>query len=180
MKTLEAETLAGKLVSIRKILVAVDLSDHSEATASYAAELANSFGASLTVAYVYEPIPLSEYASETTYSLLEEQRCDLRKLLDELTQKVQKIGAVCEPAFLVGKPAEQISTLARKIGADLVVAASRHPTFLGELFNLDTAPQIMHRAPCPVLIYHDKKMAGAIPLRQNFGIIRGEEGSEMA
>ncbi len=180
MKTLEAETLAGKLVSIRKILVAVDLSDHSEITASYAAELANSFGASLTVAFVYEPIPLCEYASETTYTLLEEQRCDLCKLLDELTQKVQKIGPMCESVFLVGKPAEQITTLARDIGADLIVAASRHPTFLGELFNLGTAPRIMHQAPCPVLIYHDKKMAGAIPFRQNFGTIRGAERSEMA
>ena len=37
MKTLEAETLTDRSVSIKKILVAVDLSDHSEATALYAA-----------------------------------------------------------------------------------------------------------------------------------------------
>jgi Universal stress protein family len=77
MKTLEAETLTDGSVSIKKILVAVDLSDHSEATALYAAQMAQCFGASLTVAHIYEPVPLCEYASETTYTVLEDERAQL-------------------------------------------------------------------------------------------------------
>ena len=42
MKSLEAKI--SNLVSIQKVLAAVDLSNHSEATAMYAAELAKSFG----------------------------------------------------------------------------------------------------------------------------------------
>jgi nucleotide-binding universal stress UspA family protein len=42
------------------------------------------------------------------------------------------------------------------VDADLIVTASHHPTFLRRLFNLDKAPRIMHRAPCPVLVYHEK------------------------
>jgi nucleotide-binding universal stress UspA family protein len=156
MKTLEAETLADKLVSIQKVVVAVDLTTHSEATACYAAQIAKCFNASLYVAHVYAPEPLYEFGTESAYSLLEEQRQDLRARLDELTEQVQKLVPVCESVFLVGEPAEQVSALARDVDADLIVTASHHPTFLGRLFNLDKAPKIMHRAPCPVLVYHEK------------------------
>jgi universal stress protein A len=158
MQTSEAETeaLTQRLVSIKKVLVAVDLSAHSEATASYAAELARCFGASLTVVHVYEPVPLCEYASETTYTVLEDERDKLQKLLEALVLKVKAPGLVCKSAFLVGNPVEQITTLARDIRADLLITASHHPSFLGCLLSLDKAPKIMHQAPCPVLVYHEK------------------------
>jgi nucleotide-binding universal stress UspA family protein len=54
--------------------------------------------------------------------------------------------------------AERISALAREIHADLIVTASHHPRFLVRLFTLDQAPEIMRRAPCPVLVYHDKNI----------------------
>jgi nucleotide-binding universal stress UspA family protein len=38
----------------------------------------------------------------------------------------------------------------------LIIAASHHPAFLARLFNLDKAPNIMHHAPCPVLVYHEQ------------------------
>jgi nucleotide-binding universal stress UspA family protein len=88
MQTFEAKSLTKVSVSIEKVLVAVDLSAHSEETASYAAGLARCFGASLTVVHVYEPVPLCEYASETTYTVLEDERDRLQKLLDELALRV--------------------------------------------------------------------------------------------
>jgi nucleotide-binding universal stress UspA family protein len=156
MKTLEAEKPTNKSVSIKKVLVAVDLSAHSELTASYAATMATAFAASLTIVHVHQPVAIYECASETTYTVLDDQRRDLEKRLDDLTQKVKTKDLVCESVYLIGEPAEQISDLARDIDADLIVTASHQPTFLGRLFNLEKAPQIMHRAPCPVLIYHEK------------------------
>jgi nucleotide-binding universal stress UspA family protein len=156
MKTLEAQRPARELVSIKKVLVAVDLSVHSEATASYAAEIAKGFGASLTLVHVHEPVPLYECTSETTHTVLDDQRRDLQKRLDQLIQKVRKTGLECESVYLFGEPAEEISVFARKMEADLIVTASHHSTFLGRLLNLDKAPQIMHRAPCPVLVCHEK------------------------
>jgi universal stress protein A len=141
--------------SIKKILVAVDLSDHSKATVSYAAEISKSFDATLSIVHVHEPVALYECVNETTYTLLDDQRRELFKRLNELKQNVRKSGLVCESVYLTGEPAEQISDLARDIEADLIVTAS-HPSLLGRLFNLHKAPKIMHRAPCPVLIYHEK------------------------
>jgi hypothetical protein len=40
----------------------VSLAEQSEATATYAAELAKCFGASLTLDHVHDPVPLYEYA----------------------------------------------------------------------------------------------------------------------
>ena len=121
MNTLEEKDVQPKLVSIKKVLVAVDLSEQSEATATYAAELAKCFGASLTLVHVHDPVPLYEYASETTCTVLDEQREDLQRLLDELTQQVRKRGLVCRSVFLDGDPAEQISALASEVDADLIV-----------------------------------------------------------
>jgi nucleotide-binding universal stress UspA family protein len=143
---------------LRKIIVAVDLSDHSEATARYAAEIAKCFNASLSIVYVYEPIPIGEYVCESTFTILEDERDRLCKLLGELTQKVKPKGVWCNAVFLVGDPAEQIAKWARNVGADLIITGSNEPTFLGRLFHLAKAPRIRHRAPCPVLVYSQKRV----------------------
>jgi nucleotide-binding universal stress UspA family protein len=156
MKTLESEQRERKLLLIARVIVAVDLTKHSVATAHYAAEIAQCFKASLYVAHVFTSEPFSEFGSETAYNIADERRLELRAKLDALAEQVQKLVPVCESVFLEGDPVEQIATLAQDIDADLIVTASHHPSFLGRLFNLDKAPQIMHRAPCPVLVYHEK------------------------
>jgi nucleotide-binding universal stress UspA family protein len=173
MKSLTAEISTDRSLSIEKVLVAVNLSEHSETTAIYAAEIAKSFHAILTIAYVYQPVPLCEYVSENTCTVLEEQRSDLQRMLNELTRKIQKTNVRCQSAFLIGEPAEQISRLARDMEADLLVTASHHPTFRGRLFNLDQALRLQRRAPCPVLIYHEKDFVETNTHCRNFGIVRG-------
>ncbi len=153
MKALEAGTCKGKLSLLNKVLVAVDLSEHSAATASYAAELANCFGASLTLVHVHDPVPLYEYASETTCTILDEQRDDLCKRLRGLTERLRKMGVACDAFFLDGDPAQQISAFAEEINADLIVIGGHRSTLLGRFFNLDKAPQIRRRVRRPVLIY---------------------------
>jgi hypothetical protein len=64
------------------------------------------------------------------------------------------------------------------MSADLLVTACHHPAFLGRIFNLDKAPPVKHRAPCPVLIYHEKISVGA-SIHRNFEIVRGCEAAEM-
>jgi nucleotide-binding universal stress UspA family protein len=172
MKTSANETVTDQLPLIRKILVAVDLSEHSEATAFYAAQISKCFAGRLMIVHVYEPVPLCENASETTLSVLEEEREDLEKLLDQLTRKIQTSGVICTSAFLVGAPEERISALACDMDADLIVTASHHPTFLGRLFHLDKATLILHRAPCPVLICHNKPTLAGDTKNRNFGTVR--------
>ena len=153
MKSSKVAKPAKTSLLLRNMVVAVDLSDHSEATARYAADIAKYFGASLSVVYIYKPVPLGEYVCESTFTILEEERDRLCQLLGELAQKVKVSGLPCKPVFLVGDPAEQIARWARQVDADMIITGSNEPTFLGRLFNLAKAPRIMHRAPCPVLVH---------------------------
>jgi nucleotide-binding universal stress UspA family protein len=155
MKAFEAEKLEDKLLSIQRIVVAVDLTSRSEATALYAADFAKCFSASLYAVHVFSPKSAHDFGGKGVDILLEQQSKELRARLDGLTAQVQKIVPMCESVFLVGEPAEQISGFARDVNADLIVIASHHSTLLGRLFNLDKAPRIMHQAPCSVLLYHD-------------------------
>ena len=106
MKTLEAKKPENKLVSIQKIVVAVDLTKHSEATVQYAAKIAKCFDASLYVAHVFSPAPIYEMGAEGAYNLIDQERRDLRARLDELVAEGHKIVPVCESVFLEGEPAE--------------------------------------------------------------------------
>jgi nucleotide-binding universal stress UspA family protein len=156
MTTVKPEPVKKSAVSIHKILVAVDLTEHSKLTISYAAQIAKCLNASILLVHVFQPEALFEFPNEHSYQLVEQERRDYEMRLGELAEAVHGMKVACESAFLIGDPAERIGELARDVGADLIITASRHPKFLARLFNLDKAPQIMHRARCPVLVYHEQ------------------------
>jgi universal stress protein A len=156
MKTLETKQSKDLLSSIQKIVVAVDLSEHSEATTHYAAELGKCFNANLYVVHVFSPASFYATATEKTYRLINQECERLRRQLDQLTDGVREEVPKSEAILLMGDPAEEIKAMARDVGADLIITASHYPGFLARLFNLDKAPKIMHHAPCPVLVYHEQ------------------------
>jgi nucleotide-binding universal stress UspA family protein len=156
MTIVKPESVKNPAVSIHKILVAVDLSEHSKLTIAYAAQIAKCFDASVMLVHVFTPEALYEFPNEYSYELVEKQRRDYEIRLAELTDVIQEMDVACESAFLIGEPAERVGALARDTGVDLIITASHHPKFLARLFNLDKAPQIMHRAPCPVLVFHER------------------------
>jgi len=156
MTTAKPESTKRPAVSIHKILVAVDLSEHSKSTIAYAAQIAKCFDASIMLVHVFTPEALYEFPNEYSYELVQRQRRDYEIRLAELSDFVHDMNVTCETTILMGDPAERIGALARQMGVELIITASHHPKFLARLFNLDKAPQIMHRAPCPVLVYHER------------------------
>jgi universal stress protein A len=155
MKALEPDRSAHKLVSIKKVLVAVDLTKHSEATADYAAQIARWLNASIWIAHVFSHIPLSAWGSEGVHNVIAEERREHRSRLEQLTERVHQVVPKCQSVCVEGEPAEQLAALARDLDADLIIIASHHPIFLARLFNLDKAPKIVHRVHCPVLVFHE-------------------------
>ena len=142
--------------NIKKILVAVDLSSHSERTAAYAADLAKVFGASLTLINVCSPAGAAQVTNE------KDQRFDEPMVapevqLEQLAKRVRKIYPTCDAYLYVGDPADKVAMMAEILHADLIVTGSHHPGFLGQLVGLDHARQILHQAPCPVLIYQERE-----------------------
>jgi universal stress protein F len=148
IKTVDKDDL-----NIRRIVVAVDLSPHSERTAAFAVDFAKSFGASITLAHVFKTEPVRTLNANETPE--EEERHSTERKLGELVKKVRQSYQNCDMEFRNGEPAEQIVSLAEDLGADLIITASHRPGFLTRLFGWDQAPQILHRAHCPVLVYHE-------------------------
>jgi nucleotide-binding universal stress UspA family protein len=137
-------------LNLKKILVAVDLSPHSEKTAAYAAQLAAPFGASLTLLHVCSP---NEATAEES-SKFDDPFTTPEKELENLAKKIRKTYPECSAYVSVGDPADKVVMMAEILKADLILTGSHHPSFLGRLLGLDQPSRIVHRAPCPVLVYH--------------------------
>jgi nucleotide-binding universal stress UspA family protein len=142
-------------LSLRRILVPVDLTDHSEKTASYAVALAKAFNASLIFVHVFAPEALTEFTTEDVHAIYERERETAEERLASFGGKIGRIYRHCSTEFYVGDTAEQVKQAAVTLKADLIVTASYHPGFLGRLFGLEQAPRIVNHAPCPVLVYHE-------------------------
>ena len=149
----EAPALDKDDLNIKRIVVAVDLSPHSERTARYSAEFAKSFDASITLVHVFATEPVRTLNANETPE--EEERHNTERKLGELVRKIQQAYPKCDMRFRNGDPGEQITSVARDLEADLIITASHHPGFLARLFGWDQAPRILHRARCPVLVYHE-------------------------
>jgi nucleotide-binding universal stress UspA family protein len=156
--TSEKHCQQASALPIKQIVVAVGLSPHSEKTVAYAVKIARSFGATVYLAYVHAPPEsLIEYTTQGSLECLEQERRGLEQELRDLCEKTRQSYPNCGAEFRVGNPADEVSQLARTLDADLIITASRHTGFLGRLFDLGQAPQIMHHAPCSVLVYHDQR-----------------------
>ncbi len=155
--TSEKQSQRVRALPIKQIVVAVDLSPHSEKTVAYAIELARSFGATIYPVYVHTPASITEYTTQGLHEYIEEERCGLEQELKDLCERTRETYPNCGAEFRVGNPADEVLQLARTLDADLIITASHHTSFLGSLFNFDQAPKIMHRALCSVLVYHDQK-----------------------
>jgi nucleotide-binding universal stress UspA family protein len=156
-KTVATEQTSDKYdLQVKRIVVAVDLSPHSEKTAAFAAGFARSFGASLILVHVFAPEPITEFTTQEVHERFEEEQRETEKKLENLVEKIRETYPACEMELRLGDPAEQVTLVAVDTKADLIITASHHPGFLGRLFGLDQAPRILHRARCPVLVYHEE------------------------
>jgi nucleotide-binding universal stress UspA family protein len=104
--------------------------------------------------HVYAAPNPDAFITAEGYVYSDKQHQAARDALTKLATSLQQDYPACKERFLIGEPAEEIALAAAKMGADLIVIASHQPSFLGRVFNLDQAPQIIRTAPCSVLVYH--------------------------
>jgi nucleotide-binding universal stress UspA family protein len=158
VNTLEAKPTPARTLNIKKIVVAVDLSPHSEAIAAFAAQFAQAFGASIILTHTCPSESVNPFIVIETpevFTAPERQRAAAKGALAELAQSLRETCPDCKGAVMVGDPAERVAWLAQTLNADLIVLGSSHVHLLGRLFGLDQAANILHRAPCPVLVYSE-------------------------
>jgi nucleotide-binding universal stress UspA family protein len=151
----------------KKILVAVDGSDHSKRALDHALELAKRFDGKVTLINVYSTVvPISPamdtlstpptippHASpEVAAKLTEEAKQKGERILEEAERVAKERGILADKVLREGDAVREIVDVAQDGKFDLVVVGHKGLSRLRELFMGAVSEGVSHKAPCPVLI----------------------------
>jgi nucleotide-binding universal stress UspA family protein len=143
------EDQAPKTAATPKVVVAADMSPHSEHAVREAAELAASLNGKLTVLHVLEPLTLPPYYPEGLVRLA--QREDAEQSLADF---VKSLGLASTPKLAVeyGLAEHLIVRYATDQQADLLVMARSGLRGLDRLVLGSITERVLPRSPCPVWV----------------------------
>ena len=137
-----------------RILVPVDFSSASGKAVAYADAFAATFGASVVLIHVVEPLVLpSEFGYVPAPSPEEEMRH-----LAAVKTRLQSVAADLDSAkrssveVRIGRPWQEITAAAQDLGADLLVITTHGRTGIKHVLMGSVAEKIVRHAGCPVLV----------------------------
>ncbi len=136
------------MLPVRTILHATDFSENSAFAFRLACALARDYGARLVILHVAAP-PLGLYSQGIYLPALEGT---LESLHDQLLQlQPHDSSIVTEHRLEEGEPVPTILTVAKEVGADVIVLGTHGRTGFGRFLMGSVAEQVVRRAECPVL-----------------------------
>jgi nucleotide-binding universal stress UspA family protein len=139
---------------IRRIVVATDFSEGSDAAMERAFALAKPLDATVDLVHVLDTAILTAPQSLGAMPLIDPQA--LMDQIDEaLTARIEKarsLGIVCQSDSLDGYPAREIVRHAEKVGADLIVVGTHGRTGVAKVIMGSVAQRVVQHATCPVLV----------------------------
>jgi nucleotide-binding universal stress UspA family protein len=140
-------------VSIRRILVPLDFSEHAESILEWAAHLAKEHGSTLVLMHAYH-LPVEFQQMEGAYLPAEfwtQVKTEAEKALEEHATKLRGQGISVETEVIEGYPATAIEEEAERQKADLIVIGTHGHTGLKHLLLGSVAERVVQKSPCPVL-----------------------------
>jgi universal stress protein A len=149
-------------MDIRHILAPTDFSDYSKQALRDAFELAQVFGAKLSLLHVLEPSPyLGEFTpptmgGELLGDLERQASAELARVLPEAQQTTIAVTR----AVVMGSPSLKIVETAEAEHVDLIMMATHGRTGLSHLFIGSVAERVLRTAPCPVLTLRPARERG--------------------
>ena len=143
-------------MNIKKILVAVDGSDHSLRAAEYAADFAKLIGAEIILTHCHKlyPMVLGEPHFQKAIDKINK---DAQQLIEPYVEFLKERGVPYTDRILDGTPAKMISDVARIEKIDLIVMGSRGLNDLEGLLLGSVTHRVLKTAPCPVLTINPYK-----------------------
>lgn len=135
----------------KKILAAVDGSQHGLKAACTAGELARRMAADLWIVTVFDPLPA--YLGEPYLQEAMSKRLgQAEKVLQEALEEIGSIPGKLSTETLEGPVAEAIIAVLQSRDIDLVVMGTRGLGRLSGLVLGSQSQKVVHHAPCPVLL----------------------------
>lgn len=147
------------VVRIQRILVPLDLSDHSRKALNYAVKFAQNFGAELELVHVVTPVVYAEgmVLPAAMENLDHESEKHARSELAKLAAADEVSSLEVKTTVLSGTPYDEIVNHAKQRETDLLLITTHGRTGLQHFLLGSTAEKILRHAPCPVMIVRDKE-----------------------
>jgi nucleotide-binding universal stress UspA family protein len=143
------------MVEFKNVLCAIDLSDASGRTLTYAAAVARGYSARLTVLHVAPTFDAMQVRAGALGDAIDiVQPMPREQVLDELrkTLAASKIAAdAATLAAVAGEPVATIVDQALSIPADLLVMGTHGRSGFDRLLLGSVTEKVLHKAPCPIL-----------------------------
>lgn len=142
------------MISIKKILVADDFSEHSANALNYASEFAKAFNAEVLLCHVVEGASLLSQmppGGEAYFppNLAEIQEKSAR---DACEKRLAHSGIERSSIHIPhGKPFVEIVKLAKEQDVDLIIIGTHGRGAIGHMLLGSVSEKIVRKAPCPVL-----------------------------
>jgi nucleotide-binding universal stress UspA family protein len=136
---------------MKRILIVVDEDKEMARTVEIGATLARDLGASVRLAHVIDPRQAAAPEGGVDVALVLD---DLRRCGQAIVQSAHGQIGEAVPADCViaeGRPADEIASIARQWGADLIVVGAPRGHWLSRLFDGQLAAALSQRVPCPIL-----------------------------
>lgn len=151
------------MISLKKILVPTDFSDHSAKAVRYGAELAATFGAELHLLHVVEFTPImygdgAYIPLETPAELTAAATRQLDDLKIDSATSLQVTRNVAQ-----GTPFVEVVRYARDNATDLVVLGTHGRGAIAHMLLGSVAERVVRKAPCPVLVVRDEEHDFVMP-----------------
>jgi nucleotide-binding universal stress UspA family protein len=140
---------------VSRILVPTDFTDASDRALAYATGLASQLGASVILCHVYQ-LPTSLAGAElstlpsmsSTAEIDRAARIGVQQAIANHAKEQVPIASVVRP----GDPEIEIRTIAREVGADLIILATHGRTGLMRALVGSVTDDVIHHSEIPVLV----------------------------
>ncbi len=144
--------MADPAISIRRVLVPVDFSDHSAKALEYAIAIAKALGSKIDLIHAYHvPVAVQgPYTAPIPVEYTESIRKGAQANLDEWLQRVTASGVSGESHLVQGPPAVAITDAAQALGVDHIVMGTRGLTGLRHVILGSVAERTVRLSACPV------------------------------
>lgn len=141
--------------TFRRILVPVDFSEDADLALDHAAELAESYGATLHLVYTVEQVTYPDFyypVAATREQMVQKIRENAREKLSDRLDALEARGLDAEFTVTVGRPVEEIVRVADDEDVDLVAMGSHGRTGFRRMLLGSVAEGVVRRIGCPVLV----------------------------
>lgn len=139
------------MISIKRILVPTDFSEHSLQAITYACELARRFAAELHLLHVAVPLAMPMPYMGTVSDEVFDPEKSARKALAELEHPGFETLSPVERIVRTGTPFVEIVRHAKENDIDLIVMGTHGRTGLVHALIGSVAEKVVRKASCPVL-----------------------------